>query len=225
MGLLGEEAVGERVGEAIAGGLAGAAVGGAEQVVPQRQLGRVVLAGRRVVDRVVPAMELGAVEDVRQPAEPEVDVGVDPHAGHDADRALVQHDVGRCAEQDHRGDLDGLVDDDLERVRPRAGDPVDLARRVVGLVQPPQQRDAVLGAVEPVDVEIVADDEQRELGGQRPAGDQAVTGRDAGGSGEPADQAVDHDRQHGALDQRVADQIDAEAAAPEPLVTLHAPWQ
>src|SRR5262249_50798761 len=61
--LLREKPRGGRIGQSVAPWFAGPAIDGAEQIIPDRELGREVLAGRRVVDRVMPAMQLGAVDD------------------------------------------------------------------------------------------------------------------------------------------------------------------
>ena len=62
-------------------------------------------------------------------------------------------------------------------------------------------------------------DQLRELREKGPVTDQPVARR-AGRGIDRADQAIDHDREHGALDQSIADQIDREPAAPEPLAVV-----
>src|SRR5262249_5075195 len=83
----------------------------------------------------------------------------------------------------------------------------------------PQPATSVLESVKPVDVEVVADDEQRELCGKRPRADETVVRRPSRVI-DPTNQVADHEPEHEALDQRVADQIEREPVAKQPLAVV-----
>ena len=161
-------------------------------------------------------MHLWAVHEVLQPSQAHVEIRVDEHSPDRADGRLDYGNARRSAENDHWEKLDGLVDEDLDGMGTDAGEPVDLRRRVVCFVKPPEERGGVLPAVEEVDVEVVSDDEDGDLRRDRPRGDEAApprSGRGADGVEEPADQHAEQP----ALEEAVSHEVGPETLPEQPL--------
>jgi len=79
----------------------------------------------------MPPVHLGAVQDALESSHPDVEVPVDVHPPDRAHGPLEHRDRGRRPEEDDRRELDRLVDQDLERMRPDPRQPVDLGDGVV----------------------------------------------------------------------------------------------
>src|SRR5207244_697603 len=84
--------------------------------------------------------------------------------------------------------------------------PVDLHRRMMGLVRPPEHGVSMLEAVEAVDIEIVDDEEACELRPYRQVAHE-VKARQPRGAVEAPDDGVDHEAEHVALHQRIEDEV------------------
>src|SRR5262245_11870655 len=97
--------------EAVAPGLAATILRkkcGAEQPVPDRELGAEVLVVGLALVCVMPAVHPWSIDHVPQPAEIHIQIGVDEHAPDGADGALEHRHFRSGAEQHDRRELDRL---------------------------------------------------------------------------------------------------------------------
>jgi len=100
-------------------------------------------------------MHFRAVKEVLKPPRPNVDVGVDIHPPDGVDDPFHQNDLGGCTEQDDRSEFDGLVDKNFKRMRTGAGQPVDIADRVVSFMNSVQMFIVMLPSVKQIDIQVV----------------------------------------------------------------------
>src|SRR5262249_21202179 len=148
----------------------------------------------------------------------------DVHPPHSGQHPFDEEDLGRAAEEQDRPELDRLVDEDLQRVGARPRQPVHVLGGVVRLVDAPQDGRAVLQAVEPVDVEVVQDEEEQHLRRHRPVRHQAEA-REPRARVDPHDQVLDDQAEDVALQQCIEQEIRPEPIAEEllpPIVGVEA---
>ena len=136
----------------------------AEEMIEEREVGRVVAVDRFGVLGVVPVVEVGSDEHVGERAQAHRHVGVveDRLEAHDH-HVRVDHVLREAQEEDGREDGDAR-DDELHDRLTRSREPVHVLGAVMHRVEAPEERHLVVGAVRPVLHEVGGEDHEEELG-------------------------------------------------------------
>ena len=116
----------------------------------------------------MPAMRLGAADHVVQPAVAQAQVAVLEEAVHGVQQEIAADHLGSDAEQQERHAVAGKLQDLLERVKPADVERVQDVGRVVDLVQTPERRVRVAGAMHPVAHEVDREQHHHHLDPERP---------------------------------------------------------
>src|SRR5687767_11022287 len=189
--------------------VAGALVGAEEQVHERGDVGVVAGVAGAVV---VPVVELGGADEHAQRSDREADIRVDVD-GPDA----AEGDEGGEGLQREAEDEDGKVDqahrvDGVDGVFAVGGQPVEVFGAVVDGMEPPQEADAVLEAVAPVDAEVAEKNHFDRLDPEGLGGDA----RAEGGGDEGGDEAAEagENPKDGAAPEEILAEEEAEVGEP-----------
>src|SRR5215218_4690091 len=141
---------------------------GPEQQVPDNEAVRVVGIRFHDLPRVVPAMDLGAANEIVEPAKSHVAVGMLEQSAHRVEHKVVcQH--FRPDADEHKGErVEQKLQCLLGRVEAEYVGRVELLGLMMNGMQSPERRPGVSGAVQPVSEEIPGDDLEQKLGPDRP---------------------------------------------------------
>lgn len=152
---------GERLGEAeFDGFVAGVAVGAEEDV---HEGGEVCVVSGEAFLRVVPVVEFRRADKHAQGAEREADVGMDVD-GPDATEGGEGGEGGEIEAEEEGGEVDEADGvNGIERVLAVGGEPIEVLGAVMNGVEAPEEGDAVLDTMSPVDEEITEQDDPDRL--------------------------------------------------------------
>src|SRR5262245_24069905 len=100
---------------------------------------------------MVQAMHLRADEYIGERAEAQSHVGMADRRDYRVEAGEYEQRLVRYTEEEQRREIDGSVEYLLERVKADARKPVEVARAVVSLVQPPPPVEAMFRTVHPVE--------------------------------------------------------------------------
>src|SRR6185312_1029207 len=114
-------------------------------------------------------MQLRRIKEVFKFTQLYIDIGVYKHTLHCVEQRFNRYHLGMRAHDNDRGELDGLIDNDLDRMRPRACHKINLFARMMRLMRPPQNLARVLPAVKKINIQVVCYQEKQNLFGYGPA--------------------------------------------------------
>jgi hypothetical protein len=140
-----------------------------EQKVPDDRRVAEVAQCRARIARVVPAVRLGASDDVIEPAVAQPDIAVLKETVHRVEQEIAGDDLRGDAERDERHGVEAEMQGFFEWMKARDVEHVQDIGRVMDFVQAPQRGITVARAMKPVAHEIDGEDHEHCLCGERPA--------------------------------------------------------